>query len=1827
MSEKLFKPGVAYLTSTEAGKKFGVTHDYVTRLCRQKKTEGVFVGRTWYVAEPSLKEFLEKMEKEKEKRNESLHSVFKKETVPKQVPEKNLSLQGRSLDAREGRVEVTDTVSKIHTFIEEPRRVFYVPELLEKGVALTLSLLLVASSYSLAFTPSYLSFLSHEVSKGINTVSSSAPDPTPIAEGASFMQQARASLSKIFTPERNVTAAVVGSVSQTRQAARYTDRNLSSSQKITRGFAHASDTLRARQAVSMATLRSAHLSLAALARETLSSFRISRDAHFFPHPKRATLFEKKEGSRGETQDVLEQRFERLTFAVGLTKDTTSHDSSYDVPPPQPSVVTPSLLFGFFSHPLLTTRTLVAATREAFTTAFFANPERATSGEVFAKAWKGLQEATASLFGVAQVPAKEEPRLVPKPETNTSEKPIASLPTSPSVQTPRPSQGEVSPRPAPPPERTIIVAGVTQDALDLKLQELTNSIKSEIYRFSSQSSTGISNNFSAIALTQKIDHLDRATLNDVTFAGSVSGLTNEHIPDDITASNYLALTGGTLTGALTSYSVVTAPSFVATSTTATSTFAGGFAVQTSGLVYDFQTSRVGIGTASPSNTLSVSGGADFTENVGIGTTSPYAKLSVVGEAVAAYFTATTTSTSTFGGSILVTKTPGVAHSFSPWAINAAGASPLTASLIVNPSSAASDTNLFALSVAGNAKFLIDAEGDVFANSITAVGGVTLSTTQISTLTVEGVSTLGDATTTDRVYFNSRIGSSLIPTVDNGLDLGSGSDGLAWRTGYFGTSIGIGTTSPYAALSVAGASGVVANVFSATSTAATSTFAGGLAVETSGFVYDYQTNRVGIGTTTPLASLDIYGNLSLDGPSRYVNFGSLYGTGSTGYGLRENGGQIEFRNFYASTTALSSNWTPISSAASVRYSLDESSWITTGATLPASLSSAQIAVIGDYIYLFGGESGGETNVIYRAPVSNPTSWSNTGATLPGVLSQSQSAIIGDYVYLFGGSNGSETNVIYRAPVSDPTSWSDTGSTLPGNLRGSSLAVIGDYIYLFGGISGGSGTNVIYRARVSNPTSWSNTGATLPSALSSSRLLVIGDYAYLFSGYGGSGGSSIVYRAPVSNPTSWSNTGATLPGDLAKPQGAIIGDYAYLFGGESGLNTNVIYRAPVSNPTSWIDTKAILPTSLASSHLAVIGEHVYLFGGSSSNAIYRAIISNNANLNQNWAQRFNAPAGPWFIATSSNSNLSYTSGNVGIGTTSPYAALSVAGASGVVANIFSATSTTATSTFLGALGIGTSTPAERLSVAGRLYVGGTGTSTIENNLHVRGTLQTGTGSVYITDSGISATTFSSTAATATSFFATTASSTNFVARNATTTNFEIENLLRVTNASATSTFAGGLAIETSGLVYDFSTNRVGIGTASPAYELDVTGQGRFTATSTASYFAASSLGAAGAPAFTFSGDPNTGLWSSTADTLNLSTAGSERLRVDSAGLVGIGTTTPWKKLSVTNTAADAQFSISYDSTRYANLQVDSVGDFIIDAQGGDVFLSDENLFVCTGGSCPSGSPSGTGNLITETRLGVGTSTPAWNAQIAGTRASLAISDSDAGTDLKHWLLSSMGGSFYLGTTTDAYATATTPVLSITSNGKVGIGTTSPTQQFSVSQNLFVGNSGVSTLGQATSTFQGDIRIIGKLDVSTIDPVYTIDGVKYATYGHSTIGVKEEVIETLTLSEFNPTSGYFEYRVAFEDLAKGSNLWLFYQVTDFGEGWNKLAVSLTASFAGEIFYTKLPDEDALLIKGSQAGEISARLVADRYDAGLWPNLRPDQNDPYTGHELVGKENRVLLK
>jgi hypothetical protein len=75
------------------------------------------------------------------------------------------------------------------------------------------------------------------------------------------------------------------------------------------------------------------------------------------------------------------------------------------------------------------------------------------------------------------------------------------------------------------------------------------------------------------------------------------------------------------------------------------------------------------------------------------------------------------------------------------------------------------------------------------------------------------------------------------------------------------------------------------------------------------------------------------------------------------------------------------------------------------------------------------------------------------------------------------------------------------------------------------------------------------------------------------------------------------------------------------------------------------------------------------------------------------------------------------------------------------------------------------------------------------------------------------------------------------------------------------------------DASTDRIGVGTSSPDAKFTVNGVGAF------------GDGAAATPSIANTGDLNTGFWFPADDTIAASTAGSERLRLDSAGNLGLG------------------------------------------------------------------------------------------------------------------------------------------------------------------------------------------------------------------------------------------------------------------------------------------------------------------------------------------------------
>ena len=85
--------------------------------------------------------------------------------------------------------------------------------------------------------------------------------------------------------------------------------------------------------------------------------------------------------------------------------------------------------------------------------------------------------------------------------------------------------------------------------------------------------------------------------------------------------------------------------------------------------------------------------------------------------------------------------------------------------------------------------------------------------------------------------------------------------------------------------------------------------------------------------------------------------------------------------------------------------------------------------------------------------------------------------------------------------------------------------------------------------------------------------------------------------------------------------------------------------------------------------------------------------------------------------------------------------------------------------------------------------------------------------------------------------------------------------------------------------TNGNVGIGTTSPTHTLHVNNSLR----ASSSLVSIDSTGSASAPSLIFNGDDNSGLYRPASDTLAVSTAGAERMRIDASGNVGIGSTNP--------------------------------------------------------------------------------------------------------------------------------------------------------------------------------------------------------------------------------------------------------------------------------------------------------------------------------------------------
>lgn len=285
-------------------------------------------------------------------------------------------------------------------------------------------------------------------------------------------------------------------------------------------------------------------------------------------------------------------------------------------------------------------------------------------------------------------------------------------------------------------------------------------------------------------------------------------------------------------------------------------------------------------------------------------------------------------------------------------------------------------------------------------------------------------------------------------------------------------------------------------------------------------------------------------------------------------------------------------------------DPEVWQTTRKVLPTKLYDSQLAIIGEWAYLFGGTI---TDKIFKANINSPEVWVDSGARLPGALFGSQLAIIDSYIYLFGGggADGYSSDVIYRAHTSNPLAWEDTGFTLPDSLDYSQLAVIDGYLYLFGGQHELNARNVIYRASAETPWLWEDTGALLPQPMFGHQLCVFDNYVWLIGGLDFDKEQlDTIYKAPLTDPTNFEESEISLPFPTAFGQIAFVGNRAYYLGGYGTGGSVLVAKLDsftTDPPLTFKDKGKLIPGTVTHSQLAIIYDRLLLLGGNGSTIIW--------------------------------------------------------------------------------------------------------------------------------------------------------------------------------------------------------------------------------------------------------------------------------------------------------------------------------------------------------------------------------------------------------------------------------------------------------------------------------------------------------------------------------------------------------------------------------------------------------------------------------------------------
>jgi hypothetical protein len=574
------------------------------------------------------------------------------------------------------------------------------------------------------------------------------------------------------------------------------------------------------------------------------------------------------------------------------------------------------------------------------------------------------------------------------------------------------------------------------------------------------------------------------------------------------------------------------------------------------------------------------------------------------------------------------------------------------------------------------------------SIAFNGGLTASTFSVSGNTTLATTTLTNATSSNE--FSSRLtaniaafGGTASTTIDasgnlvvgggfSGAGLGtcnSSTDKLQWAGGTFSCGVDLNTggggsggfsfTTYYGATTAATSSALwaqgglfasstshfsLADFVEATSTNLSASVATFGSAGTGTTTIDAQ-GRVGIGTTSPTQKLAVAGGNILQVAIGNPTLAAATTTTSKVYATAV-AGRLAYVAEYGNGLRIMDVSNPKSPK--------------TVGTLGSIGNALSVAVAGRYAYV-GTESG-----LKIIDVTNAAAPAVVG-TYASVSFAYGVVVSGKYAYVTDDGNG-----LRILDISNPAAPTLVGSYLVGSSNPYALAVSGRYAYM--GNQSGVG-NTTYIIDISNPTAPALAGG-YAGGVAPAAYAVSGKYLYVADSGGG------FYMLDVSNPAAPALAG-TYNGSGVYYGVAAAGDYAYLsnFSGKAQV-------VDVSNPAS-INLAGEYSFSGTPWAITLAGKYLYVAdndqglkivdinGATFPSANIGSLESNTANISDNLTVGNNISAGgslnvgisgifsrgtiSAYIASSTQVNpvvASFMGGNVGVGTTSPFATLSVAG-----------------------------------------------------------------------------------------------------------------------------------------------------------------------------------------------------------------------------------------------------------------------------------------------------------------------------------------------------------------------------------------------------------------------------------------------------------------------------------------------------------------------------------------------------------------------------------------